>query len=398
MPAFFNPARNSRHRTACFALYRALLQQAPRVRLPDDLATAWGPVNPIKRLIRRTFLRNRNDTSPRLVFPALKAGYRILALLRSAADHSSSSSSASASASSPNADYASVVSFLRARLAERDRTLEAKKLHPPHSRHPPPPSSAPRPGAVPLLVNVTPAPTPQDPDPKPVYAIPSRPVPPSALGGTGRRRIPRLDMASDYPFLRFAKPQPRVLSRVLTQKLRTRVARAAAVKYLWDDLLPDGELEDDWERSVAGLLTAAAAQQRGGRGGRGKSSSDAAQARAHAAEAEAEAEAIWDEIKARNTFRQTVFEHGVMHVHHVLTREREDLVARADAMRRLIDEETALAEQEKAQRAAERRKRWEGKMLELHGEEWRELFPNLKNVGDSNTRSELQPQKIKLLR
>ncbi|KAI1772206.1 hypothetical protein F4818DRAFT_179391 [Hypoxylon cercidicola] len=353
MPAFFIPARNSRHRTACFALYRALLQQAPRIRLPDDLAAAWGPVSPIKHLIRRAFRRNRNDTSPRLIFPALKAGYQMLDLLRSAAVHSSSSPWAP----KPSADHTSVVSFLRARLDERNRSLEAKKLHPPHSRNPPKPTSAPRPGAVPLLVNVTPAPTPQNPDPKPVYATPSRPRPQSELGGTGRRKVPHLDMASDFPFLRTAKPQSPMLSRVLTQKIRKRVERTHSVKYLFEDLTPDAELEDDWEQAMAPLLQAQ---------GRGYSM-----------------RVFRNEVRAGNTFRQTVWEHGIMYVQTALTRERDDQVARADAMRRLIEQEAALAEKERALRRVERRKGWEAKMLELHGEKWRELFPNLKDGGVS---------------
>lgn len=348
-------------------------------------------MNPIKHLIRRTFLRNRNDTSPRLVFPALKAGYQILALLRSAATHSSSSPS---SVPTPNADYASVVSFLRARLDERDRSLEAKKLHPPNSRNPPKPTSAPRPGAVPLLVNVTPAPTRQNPDPKPVYATPSRPRPLSELGGTGRRKIPRLDMASDYPFLRLAKPQSPVLNRVLTQKIRKRVARTGSVKYLYDEVLPDGELEDDWDRSVAALMEAQQQQQqqRGPRTWEEEGGAADARRRADGGEAQA----IRRELRTGNTFRQTVFEHGVMHVQHVLSRERADSVARADAMRRLIEEETALAEQERAQRAAERRRRWEDKMLGLHGEKWRELFPGLKESEGSNLgRLQSRPQRIR---
>ncbi|KAI1765023.1 hypothetical protein GGR53DRAFT_290312 [Hypoxylon sp. FL1150] len=395
MPGFFIPARNSRHRTACFALYRALLQQAPRIRLPDDLATARGPVNPIKHLIRRSFQRNRNDTSPRLVFPALKAGYQILALLRSAADHSpSTSSTPSPSAFTPNADYASVISFLRTRLDERNRTLDAKKLHPPHSRTPPRPSSAPRPDAIPLLVNVTPAPTPQNPNPKPLYEIPSRPRPLAELGGTGRRKVPRLDMASDMPFLRIAKPQPPVLSRVLTQKIRKRVARGGFTKYLYDDALPEADWEDEWERAVAKLMEAeqrrrsSSPRQRRGEGGGGQHSEVREE---NSYSVREEARAIRGEFRAGDTFRHAVWHHGILYLQSVLSREREYHVARADAMRRLIDEETALAVQEKAERDVERRKRWEAKMLELHGEGWRELFPNLKeSKSPDNTRGSIQ--------
>ncbi|OTB09352.1 hypothetical protein M426DRAFT_18002 [Hypoxylon sp. CI-4A] len=352
MPSFFIPARNSRHRIACFALYKALLQQASRIPLPDDLATAWGPVNPIKSLTRRAFRRNRNDTSPRLVYPALKAGYQILALLRSAAAAATPPSSPSAN---PSDDYNSIITFLRARLAERSRTLAAKEEHPPNSRTPRKPSTAPRPDAVPLLVNVTPAPTPANPNPKPVYATPSRPRPAAELGGSGRRKIPKLDMASDFPLLRLSKPQPGLLSRVLTQKIRRRVARAGSIHSFHEERLPNAELEDAWERSVRALLLEE--KNAGTRDEAGR---------------------IRDEHRDGNTFRQTVWVHGVVHTGKVLTEERAHQVARADAMRNLIAEETRLAEEEKAQRAVERRVRWEERMLEEHGAEWRELFPNLK--------------------
>src|SRR4051812_1600836 len=80
MPSIFVAARDSRHRTACFALYKALIKQAVRVPLPDHVLRAPGldgPVHPIKHLIRKTFRRNRNDTSPRLVISALRNGYKV---------------------------------------------------------------------------------------------------------------------------------------------------------------------------------------------------------------------------------------------------------------------------------------------------------------------------------
>ncbi|KAI0011547.1 hypothetical protein F4779DRAFT_637012 [Xylariaceae sp. FL0662B] len=365
-PGFFIPARSSRHRTACLALYRALLQQAPRIPLPDDLATAWGPnTHPIKRVIRRAFRRNRNDTSPRLVYPALKAGYRILALLRAAQ-----------APQSP--DHASVLSFLRARQAERARTLAAQAAHPPHSRNPARPSTAPRPETVPLLVDVTPAPTPWEPAPPPRFETPHRPRPASALGGSGRRQVPRLDMAGDFPFLRLGKPQPRVLSRVLTQKIRGRVKRVYAALDLFDEGLVDAELEDEWEGLVADMLNpgrkpepARRWQKNGGAGKR------------------ARGPATWDDSWNEDTFLQVVKQHGVDFMNEYLTRERMTLVARADAMRRLIAQEKELAEQEKAQRNALRRQRWEAKMQALHGDGWRDLFPKLKENPQAKQRERM---------
>ncbi|KAI0899019.1 hypothetical protein F4806DRAFT_322469 [Annulohypoxylon nitens] len=316
-PSFLIPARNSRHRIACIALYRALLKQAPAIQLPDNLVQAWGPGNPIKHLIRRAFRRNIADTSPRIVFPALKAGYQMLALLKSASPPSLQWAR--------NLNHESVITFLRARLKERNRTLEAKELHPPNSRNPPKRTSAPRKETIPLLVDVTPAPTPENPRPTPVYATPSRPRPASELGGSGRRQIPRLDMASDLPFLRIKKPQPPILSRVLTQKIKKRVLRYDTLGEFWDYSLPDAELEDMWEQEVNALL----------KKNRMVYSTD--------------------NDKFAETFQYTTKRHGIDFLHNKLNDERLHQVARADAMRRLIEEETALAEQEKAQRIREKR-------------------------------------------
>lgn len=284
------------------------------------------------------------------------------------------SAASSPSSTSPNADHASILNFLRDRLAERNRSLAAKEIHPPHSRNPPKPSSAPRPGAIPLLVNVTPEPTPENPDPKPVYATPSRPRPASELGGTGRRKIPKMDMASDFPIIRITKPQPPQLSRVLIQKIRKRVARTESVQTAWEEAIPDAELEDEWEKSMADLLEQESRARSNGRGGNG----DRNRGRRGMDNLSAEARVIRNDYRTQDTFRQTIWLYSIQHVQNLLTKEREDQIARADAMRNLIEEETKLAEQEKAQRALERRKRWEAKMLELHGEGWRELFPNLK--------------------
>lgn len=78
----FKPARSSRHRTACFALYRALVRQAVGVPLPDDLqlppsASGRAKTHPVHHLVKRQFRRNADDVSKRLVFAALAAGYNV---------------------------------------------------------------------------------------------------------------------------------------------------------------------------------------------------------------------------------------------------------------------------------------------------------------------------------
>ncbi|KAI0973465.1 hypothetical protein F4678DRAFT_27643 [Xylaria arbuscula] len=363
------PARNSRHRIACLALYRALLRLAPQVSLPDDVASGWGAgKNPVAIHIQRAFRRNVADTSPRIVYPALSAGYRMLSVLHGAA-------------TSPDSEHhTSVVAFLQSRLEERQRSLANR---PPPRPSFDPKSAAPHPGTLPLLVRVSPPPDPLMPHRKPVYATPHRPRPQSELGGTGRRKIPRLDMAGDIPFLRLTKPQPAVLSRVLGQKVKRRAERMEEVTAFRADELPDAKLEDEWEAEMARLML----EEKNLRGERGRPSQLAASAE-------------WQDTydvgagsrQDESSHTYTLSRHGIREIETTLNRERTNEVARADAMRQLIIEEKALAAQEEAQRAVDKRARWEAKMLELHGETWRDLFPNL---SESEEPSVQEPRSVR---
>lgn len=73
--AILIPARNSRHRFACLALYRALLRSARGIQLP--VAAPEDIRDPVRWLVRGQFRRNRRDVSPRLVYSALSAGYKV---------------------------------------------------------------------------------------------------------------------------------------------------------------------------------------------------------------------------------------------------------------------------------------------------------------------------------
>ncbi|KAI0450818.1 hypothetical protein F5B21DRAFT_517174 [Xylaria acuta] len=395
-PRYFVPARNSRHRTACLALYRALLRLAPQVSLPHDLATGWGPgKNPIAVHIQRAFRRNVADTSPRIVHPALSAGYRMLSVLHDAA-------------TSPSSTHrASIVTFLQSRLAERQRSL---------ANRPPPPTGpkpgAPRAGTLPLLAKVSPAPSASNPHPRPRYATPHRPRPQAELGGTGRRKIPRLDLASDFPFLRLTKPEPALLSRVLRQKMAKRFARMESLIDLKEAQLPAAELEDEWDAAMARLMRA---EEEGDEGDEGEEGGEKGEKGEEEKEGEEDSppqrkgkrkkrprkarnntnpeRLAWEDERdvgvgggARDgrSHVHAVRRYGIADVGETMTRERNDQIARADAMRRLIIQEKALAAAEKERRTAEKRARWEARMLMLHGETWRDSFPNLKESEPSS--------------
>lgn len=77
----FIAARNSRHRTAALALYRALLRTASKVPVPVENAAQKTSkdvkANPIVRIVRKRFAKNTPYTSFRLIYAAMAAGYKV---------------------------------------------------------------------------------------------------------------------------------------------------------------------------------------------------------------------------------------------------------------------------------------------------------------------------------
>ncbi|KAK0709968.1 hypothetical protein B0T26DRAFT_723651 [Lasiosphaeria miniovina] len=301
MPLFLVPARDSRHRLACFALYRALLRQVPRVPLPDDVATGISPVNPIKWLVRSGFRRNQKETSPRLVISALRNGYRYLDLLTRAQNPSA------------GPEHAQVLAFLRANQARvlplLNRTRRTK-------------TSAPIPGTIPLLTRVRGS----DGRSDPVYVSTVRPRPLSEIKG-GIRRVPTMDESVGFPFLRLTKPQPSVLSRVLTQKSFS--VRGAMVRRseLLQTIIPDVQDEDRWEYSVRQMLR-----------DHGRASS---------------------EFVDNSATYARVLHNEVNAIHDRMNEIQKDKMARGRALWKIICEEKALAEAEAKERkeAARRAKK-----------------------------------------
>ncbi|SPO04821.1 uncharacterized protein DNG_07506 [Cephalotrichum gorgonifer] len=235
MPLFapiFVPARSSRHRTACFALYRALLRSARDIRLPA-LAAPEGVKDPMRWLIKGQFLRNKNDVSPRLVYTSLSAGYKFLDLFAKAKVDGSP-------------EHTSVIKHVRSRL----RNLESWRASQP-ARGPPPPTF---PGFLTRLPPKT-----SRAGEKPVFTSTILPRPKSAFSGT--RKIPRLCATSfGVPFLRLKKPQPVALSnklRSLNLMAQKRLEMASLIK---DELIPEAHSEDAWEKAVRDL----ARRERGG--------------------------------------------------------------------------------------------------------------------------------------
>ncbi|KXJ88417.1 hypothetical protein Micbo1qcDRAFT_166468 [Microdochium bolleyi] len=418
---FFVPARSSRHRIAVIALYRALIALASSVPLPPDLTKAWNetrsprrqtktPTNhPLVDIVRRTFRRNRADTSPRIVAPALHAGYRSLELLKDAGGGEGTTA----------ASHDQVIALVRQKLAERQRSHAARRAW--LERQPPRPApsrGSGQPGTphdrqdqLPLLVRISPDPTPENPFPAIEYATPNHPRPLSELGGSGRRHVPHIDMANDFPILRRRKPQPEQFSHVLRRKMDKRVTRMTLYKEMQELDVPDARLEDEWEdlvrEAVEDELLREENVARGNRGIRyttataGDGSGAAAQDHEqhdqqrlgmHTASpasitptSESLSRLLLDLLDDPTTlasppsifpptdrYAATAQYYGKTYLERMMTRETEDALARSAALRELVLAERQLAVAEKAERDAARRRAWEARMAAEHGEkEWR---------------------------
>ncbi|TIC92495.1 hypothetical protein CH35J_009974 [Colletotrichum higginsianum] len=232
-PSQFIPARSSRHRIACIALYRALIREARAIPVPDELLRK-GTQNPIPRLVRKAFVRNRTETSYRIVFSALGTGYNFLNLFKAAQTPDST-------------EHSQIIAHLREKSA-RDAKAEAGK---PPPRVPPPE----KPKWPPLLQKVS-----REGQP-PAYVSPRYPVPRENL--TGARRVPRLVVTAEgIAFLRQGKPQHRSVVRYVQRATKARRQAMELMLTSKREEAPWAALEDRWDEIVGEEVQAAEARRR----------------------------------------------------------------------------------------------------------------------------------------
>lgn len=228
-----------------------------------------------------------------------------------------------------SAENGHIVSFLRETLPHlRARRERAAQRHAPHLA-----STAPRPGTVPVLTR-----DPAAPAHAPVFRPTARPLPLAQLGGSGVRRVPRLDHADGAPFLRLGRPQPRELSRVLRQRHMTRDARYAKLAELQEEALPEAAVEDQWDRAVQELM-------------RRERQSDKCEGN----------ETFVDPVRA-----------AIWEVREKIDLDSREKVARGKALWELVLQEKALAQQEQRERRERReetRKERREERLRAHKEE-----------------------------
>lgn len=95
----------------------------------------------------------------------------------------------------------------------------------------------------PLLAKVS------HPGQPPRYISKVRPRPLSDLAG--ERQVPRVFASAEgVPFLRFNKPQPRVLSRSIGRKNKVYVKKIGQILEIEEELAPNAASEDEWDRIV----------------------------------------------------------------------------------------------------------------------------------------------------
>ncbi|KAI5459285.1 hypothetical protein BGZ63DRAFT_316768, partial [Mariannaea sp. PMI_226] len=231
-------AKNSRHRFAATALYRALLRTGNRIPLPQDLHPN-GPIHPVVYLIRKRVSKNKVFDTPRLVYSSMAAGYRFLTLLTKAQTES-------------NPEYNMVIGHLRKRAevaAESRRINELNRRRLTRRRK----TIEPRP---PLLTKIS------HPGEPPKYISTVRPRPKSMFKGD--RKVPVLSATADgIPYLRTMKPQPHGISQSVLHKKKQHLKRVWAVEDINDFDRAFAGYEDNWDSLMQNALLQAGVKESG---------------------------------------------------------------------------------------------------------------------------------------
>ncbi|UKZ83083.1 hypothetical protein TrVFT333_010885 [Trichoderma virens FT-333] len=192
----FIAARNSRHRTAALALYRALLRTASRIPVAQDVAQ-----KPITQIVRRRFEKNAGYTSFRLVYAAMAAGYKFLNLLTKAQTPNSS-------------EHTQIMQHLQ---SVRDTAAASRAI--PHPQQY-----------------------------KPV-------LPPSHSSSTPPNpTLPQNTLPTSFPGQRTCSQGPEKSPLMIGRKNRIFESRILNILDVDERVVPEAALEDDWDRMMDELL------------------------------------------------------------------------------------------------------------------------------------------------
>ncbi|SZE99772.1 unnamed protein product [Blumeria hordei] len=213
VPGQFFARASSRHRVACKALYRAILQSSSKIPLPNDVSQ-HSSINPLTHLIRKRFRQNAFVDSPHMIRNALQSGYLSEHVLRLAAD----------GVSTAIEQIHRLVHSHQADVESSRRACSQPELKPRLRPRVWPYSSASK-------------------------LVEKRPLPLSCIL-SGQRHVPSLVMTSaGIPFLRFKRPQSPYLSRVIRDKVVQKQKKIDLRSQLEiTDFI--AKSENDWEDTV----------------------------------------------------------------------------------------------------------------------------------------------------
>ncbi|KAM0342795.1 hypothetical protein ACHAPU_009159 [Fusarium lateritium] len=284
----FIAARDSRHRVAALALYRALLRAGSSVPLPKDLDPG-GRRHPIVRLLKKRFAKNSPLTSLRLIYDSMAAGYKSLALLTKGQCEGSPEHS----------------EILR-HLQKRNETAELSRAKAPSFKKPPRSKQRRNP---PLLTKVS------SPDEPPRYEPTIRPLPKSAFVGERKAPVPG-HTAEHLAFVRMKKPEPKVFSRALGRKTRIFRRDMLAMMDAETKVMSSARAEDRWDTMMSEMLRE---------------------------------EGVTDSISRDGPLASYRFSAALSKTWWVyaLSKHSQDWTARGEAISRLVEQERALVKREK---------------------------------------------------
>ncbi|KAK1246086.1 hypothetical protein MKX07_005155 [Trichoderma sp. CBMAI-0711] len=312
----FIAARNSRHRTAALALYRALLRTASRIPLAEN-----APKHPLAQIVRKRFSKNTGYTSYRLIYAAMGAGYKVSCtqasrLLPAQTNFDFQFLDLLTKAQIPNSpEHSQVLNHLQS--VRNTAAVSRTKPHPKQHKRAPPPE--------PLLINVA-----KENEP-PKYTSNILPRPKESLKGP--RKVPSVSATAEgQPFVRLKKPQPHTLSRMIGRKDRIFSNRIENIMDLDERVTSEAALEDEWDRMMDDLLA-----KEGVEGAKRKKQASYSWDAANKAKMETfgwsvQLSRLWWEWKVEKTW--------------------EDWIARGDALQELVEQERCLAEREEGQSSA----------------------------------------------
>ena len=196
----------------------------------------------LSNLVQFRFRQDRKLQSPTQIINGLKAGYAALDLVHACNNNSPTALTQLKSLLETTASQADYTTAYRAALAAARSPTSPQKLA--KIAH--------------LRAVATKASSARYPGSKPVL---ERPLPLSEIKG-GKRRVPNLISAQGVPFLRYSKPQPISLSRVIRQKQERDQKKLTQQEGLKTDVFI-AQAEDKWDEIVKSQMSEEQRQLRG---------------------------------------------------------------------------------------------------------------------------------------